>query len=332
MELLSIDNVECRGMEKAEFARISRETVGDVLIVASTQKKSFFDKSADASLVTACFDKTTDGKAKVGLTLAHKEDKLVITKIAGNSLAAGSDLTIGMNIVAINDEDAVGMSKEDALSRFAATRGLLTILAKRPVMAPGSFVTASIVKDSNTTSVGIRLGQDDGLVKITYIAPLLAASFTDLTEGMVVEAVNGVNCSTMKLKEVNALFAKSTSIITILARTTADISVGRASFKSTRSLASNRSILSRSSRGSARSVAYQERRESTGSSFASSASDPALFSAARAAPDGNDSATMDRVAPSPAKKTIVQHQQQRSSPVPALVAIESRDVDNSAWC
>ena len=328
MEILSIDNEECRGMEKAEFARISREAIGDILIVASTQKKSFFDKSADPSLVSACFDKATGGKAKVGLTLAQKEGKLVITKISGNSLAAGSDLTIGMNVVAINDEDAAGMSIEDALARFAATRGHLTILAKRPMMAPGSFVTASIVKDSH--SVGIRLGlNDDGLVTITHIAPLLAASFTDLAQGMVVEAVNGVKCSTMKLKEVNALFANSNSIITILARTTADISVGRASFKSTRSLASNRSILSRSNRESERSFASQESRESAESPFASNGNEPVTTSA-RAAPDGNDPATMDRVAPSPAK-TIV-HQQQRSSPVPALVSIESRDGENSAWC
>ena len=195
-------------------------------------------------------------------------------------------------------------------------------------MERGSLVTASIVKESPTASAGIRLGvNDDGLVCINHIRPLSSAAFTDLAEGMIIEAVNGFNCSTMKLKEVNTLFAGSKKVVTILARTTTDISVGRASFKSSRSLVSSRSILSGAS--------SRESRESAESSLISSGSDPALdipMMMSRAAPVSSrqDPALMDTVAPT-TSKTAPATLQRLASPVPQLVAIESRD-ENSAWC
>jgi len=290
MEICSINNEECRGMEKGDFANFVRQTVGDIVIVASTMKKSFLDNSADPSLVTACFDMT--GDTKVGLSMVKNGQDLVITKISAHSLAADSDLKVGHVIQQINNEDVANLTVEEAKAHFAEN-GSLTILAKRPFIEPGSLVTASIVKESASASAGIRLGKNDSdLVSIQHIVPLSAASFTDLMPGMIVEEVNGVSCKKMPLKEVNALFAKSASIVTVLARATSGVAVGRASFVSSRSLISGRSVSSR--RSSDASVASKESRESAASSTASKGSDPVLMKATVASSAPATSTTANR--------------------------------------
>jgi len=243
MELVSIDNKDCIGANAGNISNLLRESVGSITIVASTKQGSL-TKSGDkeVSLVTAMMEKSYQ-EERVGLGFVRKFDKLIITKIANDGLAQTSDLTVGMEVLSINNKDVTGMSSGDAAALLAESKGTLTILAKRPNVPPGSYVTAAITKDSPDVSIGIKLAVNGkGHIMVKDIVPQSPASFTDLEAGMLIKSINNYDTTNMAPKAVAALLTAPQSVVTILAQTTTVVAMGRASYHSMRSLTSGRSI------------------------------------------------------------------------------------------
>lgn len=240
MQLISIDNEEVDGASVLVVAKALKEAVGDVTIVAST-KEGGLSKLGDVSLVTAVIEKG-EKDARVGLTFVRKRGLLVITKIGEGTPAAETDLLVGMDVLSINNTDVSEMSSKEATLLLAEAEGNITILAKRPSLPPGSFVTAAIVKEEGG-SVGLKLvGLRGGGVMIKSVTPLSPASFTELEEGMVIKSINNTNTTQMDTKEVAKLLKADVKALTILAQTTKEVAMGRASFRSMRSLTSARSL------------------------------------------------------------------------------------------
>jgi C-terminal processing protease CtpA/Prc len=268
MELISVDNEDCRGTDPMIIAKILREApAGSITIVASTKAGPISKHGSDnnLSLVTAILEKG-DKENKVGLAFLRKRGQLVITKINSNTPAAETDLLVGMEVLSINNTDVGEISSTEASKLLANSEGAITILAKRPSLPAGSFVTAAIMKENPTTPIGIKLGgTKSGQVVIRSVTELSPASFTELEEGMIVKSINNVQTNGLSTKEVAVLLAECTTSITILAQTTQEVAMGRASFKSMRSLSGNRSYSDDTTIESTMSGDYTKRNSMMGS-------------------------------------------------------------------
>jgi predicted metalloprotease with PDZ domain len=245
MELVSIDNEDCFGANAMIVSKMLRDAVGKITIVASTKNGNLTksgESNADVSLVTAMLDKT-EKDTRVGLTIVRKFNKLIITKISEDGLAAESDLLVGMEVLSINNKDVSDMQSSEAGALLAEAEGTLTILAKRPNLPPGSYVTAAINKESSGASLGIKLGVTrSGEVVVKSVTLGSPASFTELEEGMLIKSINNVDTTKMPPRDVALLLKSPENPITILAQTTTVVAMGRASFTSMRSLTSARSL------------------------------------------------------------------------------------------
>lgn len=241
MELVSIDNEDCQGMSAIVIAKALKNAVGDITIVASTKHDGTSKLNESVSLVTAVINKG-EKDAKVGLSFVRKRGLLVITKIAEGSSAAETDLLVGMDVLSINNVGVAELSSKEASALLAEAEGNITILAKRPSLPPGSFITAAIIKEEGQP-LGIKLcGLRGGGVMLKSVTPQSPASFTELEEGMVVRSINNTDTTKSSTKEVAKLLGAQVKSVTILAQTTKEVAMGRASYRSMRSLTSARSL------------------------------------------------------------------------------------------
>ena len=243
MELLSIDNEDIKGMEPVKVAKILKFHQGKLSIVASTKEGPITkDGCKIVSLVTAVLEKT-EKESRVGVTFVRKGGKLTITKIAEDGLATESDLLVGMEVLTINNVDVTEMPASEAAALMTEPDGCIQILAKRPILRAGAYITAAIAKESPTASLGVKLGvTKSGTAVVKKIVPQSPASFTELEAGMVIKSIDNTETTKMPAKEVAKLLATDKLTITILAQLTAETAVGRASFTSMRSLSGAESL------------------------------------------------------------------------------------------
>ncbi|CAB9496639.1 PDZ domain (Also known as DHR or GLGF) [Seminavis robusta] len=245
MELVSIDNEDCRNMDALVIAKLLRDApVGNITIVASTKTGSITKHGNDnnISFVTALIEKGAVDN-KVGLAFVRKRGQLVVTKITEGTATADTDLLVGMEVLSINNNDVTEMPSGEAAKLLSEAEGTITVLAKRPSLPAGSYLTAAIIKETPETSIGIKLaGTKQGNCIIKDVVPQSPASFTELEEGMVIRSINNVQTKGMPTKEVAELLKANVTSVTILCQTTKEVAMGRASFRSMRSLTSARSL------------------------------------------------------------------------------------------
>jgi C-terminal processing protease CtpA/Prc len=233
MELLLINNKSCLGMLGVDCTKMISDAEGLLTIVAATPEDDPLVNSP--VYVTATLEKEAD--SKVGITLSRKQGKMVITGVAKGSLAADSDLKVGMEVLAIANINTTEMTIPDAASLLADAQGTLAILAKRPSSPPGSLVTAAITKESASQKCGVRLGLWNGKIMIKRIDAGSPAAKTDLEPGMLVKAINNVDCDHDQPNEAAKLLAAPERTVTILAETTADTNmISRSEMISVRSM------------------------------------------------------------------------------------------------
>ena len=243
MELLSIDNEDVKGMDPVKVAKILLQHQGKLSIVASTKEGPITkDGCKIVSLVTAVIEKT-EKESRVGVAFVRRGGKLTITKIAEDGLATESDLLVGMEVLLINNVDVTEMPASEAAALMTEPTGSVHIVAKRPILRAGAYITAAIAKESPTSSLGIKLGvTKSGTAVVKSITSQSPASFTELEAGMVIKSIDNIETTKMPAKEVAKLLATEKLTITILAQLTAETAVGRASFTSMRSLSGAESL------------------------------------------------------------------------------------------
>ena len=142
-------------------------------------------------MITATLEKKKGGK--IGLKLTSEAGKLWVTKIAegGAMDQAKTDLEVGMEVIEINGESALGMASTDAAKMMLDTDGTLTIKARHPL---GAFVCGTFTKSEPTTKVGLRLEDGGDRVMINSIREDTLAYNTELGGGMAIRLINNTDC------------------------------------------------------------------------------------------------------------------------------------------
>ena len=140
--------------------------------------------------------------SKVGLRLnLDAEKRLIVTRMAADSLFADSELAVGMQILSINGLDtSEDMSAEEATGLIKRIKGNLTLVAAPPAPEPEPEpepepVTVTAVKEHTSSKIGLRLGVSTANGKkliITRIADDSIFANTALQTGMVVLSINGL--------------------------------------------------------------------------------------------------------------------------------------------
>jgi C-terminal processing protease CtpA/Prc len=125
MSLISINGISMDGSTPILATTAIKETVGDIVILASTKQIPPFN------LVVAAANKEA-ADTKIGVSIGGtKGGNLVITKISDESLFAKSDLKVGMRIRAINNVNVDSRSPDDALLIIKLAVGPISILAQK---------------------------------------------------------------------------------------------------------------------------------------------------------------------------------------------------------
>ena len=220
MIIHSINNNLCAFMSPPEVSQTLVEAEGTVTILAEVPHPETGAPVTDAvSYVTASMQKNkTEGK--VGLKLGGRDSGIIITEIADGSLAASTDLRVGMEVLSINN---VGLTNEKvtvAASLLAGSQGHLTVVAKRPSLPAGALVTGALKRESVTVKWGVKLGFRGDNFVINGIYADSPAAATDLEIGMLVRSINNVDARTMKASDISKIFSAETLIMTIVAETT----------------------------------------------------------------------------------------------------------------
>ena len=216
MVVKSIDNVDVTGMDVTEAANLLINAEGILTILAETPKGRAGGAGASviSSLVTATALKS-EGESH-GVTLERKNGKLLVSKIEDTGTLFGTGLRLGMQVVAINNIDC-SMLSDSAANDLLTKDGALTILAKPVALPPGTLITAAFTKDSPASKVGLGLGKSNGVVVVTRVANGSPAATTGLEPGMVVRAINNIDCTKRSSEMAAKLLKESTGTISILA-------------------------------------------------------------------------------------------------------------------
>jgi C-terminal processing protease CtpA/Prc len=249
MMVHSINNTHCTDMSPGAVSKMLAEAEGDITILVQVPPvESAEGEEAPAatnpySLVTATMIKT-DAESKVGVTLLRKEEGagIFITKIAEGSLAESTKLKVGMEVLSINNVDVTDMDTRMAVD-LLAEQGTVTMIVKKPILPPGSLITAAMFKETPEQKCGVRLGVVDDKVVIKNIFVDSPAAETELEPGMLIKAINNVDCSEKTPYEVGELLATDELTVTILAEATAETNtVSRSKIMSVRQIETHASM------------------------------------------------------------------------------------------
>lgn len=215
MQVFMIGNATCVGLSPDRALDLIVDSTEDVVVVAGTP-------SGDATrrrLVVATLEK--DAKdAPIGLMFMRQDGKLKISNISEGSLAADSDLTVGLDLLSINNVDCTRKRVSEVNSLLEAADAPLIILAERPQITPGVYVTGTVFKESVDTLVGVTMLQQGDNVYFKYINPDGPVAETDLQVGMMIVSINNISCAGMSVKQVVTHLRSATHLLTVLAQTT----------------------------------------------------------------------------------------------------------------
>eukprot|EP00797_Seminavis_robusta_P009903 Sro171_g075800.2 n/a (1950) ;mRNA; f:61061-66910 len=216
MVVRAINNVDCTKRTSESAAKLLKESVGTVTILAEKPART----GADMTLPVACLFAVTFKKEKddkLGVKLNNQDGKLTVGSIGESSMVANTRLREGMEIVKINNVDSTAMSPTEAATLLSQAEGSVTILAKKASSPPGTIITATMTKENSDAKVGIGLGSFKGATVITNLKDGTLAAATDLEVGMVVRTINNVECSEIEVSEAAKLLKETEGMVTIVA-------------------------------------------------------------------------------------------------------------------
>jgi C-terminal processing protease CtpA/Prc len=152
-----------------------------------------------------------------GLKLARSASnkrRTVVSHLEEGGMAAVAGLKIGMFLLAINDVPIFSSSQapeEVAMSLIQQVREgtPVTLLVQDPPPVVPPVITGTVVKDTPSTKVGIRMRMHQNRVAIIGILEGSAAATlaTDLLAGMLIQSVNNIDCSEQTAEYVANLLA-----------------------------------------------------------------------------------------------------------------------------
>ncbi|CAB9500939.1 expressed unknown protein [Seminavis robusta] len=219
MELMRINNSTCSALSVESVAKLLHEAVGNVVLVAGLSKG--WNESGRRALVTATLERSPGNSDDLGITVRRDTDgKIVVDTIAEGSLAADSNLEKGMELLSVDNVPCQTLKALDVGALLSATTGTVTILAERPPVPKGLYVTAAVKKPTPQTKVGLTMTQRSGKVLIKAIVPESICASSDLGPGMWIKSVNGQSVTKATAATVARLLGAQTSLVTILAETT----------------------------------------------------------------------------------------------------------------
>ena len=152
------------------------------------------------------------------MALRYPRDGMFISQITPDGLIAGTPLKVGMEVLAINNVQCKGLSVEDAAGLLQDCDGALTVLARKPILAPSSLITAHITKDSSESKLGMNVAAAaDGSIVIKGIKEGSLASQTDLKSGMIVKSIDNIDTNGIDAVAAAKLLTGAVGILTIVA-------------------------------------------------------------------------------------------------------------------
>lgn len=136
-KILSINNSDCTDSIMSASHMIA-QCVGPVTVAVKVDH-------GNPSLVCAMIEKPHPD-ARVGISIALRNNDLVVTNIAPSGLVVNSLLSVGDRLESINDEDCSRMSIQEALAAIGSANRTLTFVARR------TSSTAMVVASSSQMS------------------------------------------------------------------------------------------------------------------------------------------------------------------------------------
>ena len=220
MIIHSINNKLCAFMSVHEVTQTLVNAEGAVTILAEVPHPEEDAPLAETvSYVTATMQKDeTDGK--VGMKFGERGSRIVITDIGEETLAASTDLRVGMEVLTINNVDLANEKVSVAAALLAATKGHLTVVAKRPSLPAGSLVTGALKRESTDIKWGAKIGFSGKNLVVKGIYADSPAAASDLEPGMLVRSINNVDAGVMKASNISEIFSNDSLLMTIMAETT----------------------------------------------------------------------------------------------------------------
>ena len=153
---------------------------------------------------------------KVGIRFASKSTggPVVIHSITKGGAFDGSELKAGYEVVSINGTSMAGKSHTDAVSMIKETVGEVTVTTS----APANLVTATVVKETQNTRMGIGIERLGSTFTVQTITEGGLFAKTDLKVGNEIISMNGVYPGGMTVKEaVSMLRSAGPGEVTIVA-------------------------------------------------------------------------------------------------------------------
>jgi len=213
-----INNADCAQLDSVQVGKLLGEAEGPLTIVAEVPRSTGHVTPDASPPVTATVFKEKDAKAGLALT-DTKSGKVYISRIKEDGLLASSDLRVGMEVISIDNHLCEGKTSADCSAILKEAEGYMTILAKNPVLPPGSFVTAVITKESADSKVGLKLGTVEGVVVVSAITEGSKAYYSELEPGMIIRSINNVECAGLTNADAAKLLIDAEGNLTILAST-----------------------------------------------------------------------------------------------------------------
>jgi len=213
----SVNNTLCSCLSPPEITKLLAEAEGTITILAEVPNGTDAPTADAVSFVTATMLKE-GSEGKVGLSLGRRGDDIVITRIADDSLAASTDLQVGLQLVSINNV-ILGNELEKAVALLKESNGPVMVVAKRMPLPAGSLITAAMKRESADQKWGVKLSFVGDKVVIGGIYADSPAAATDLERGFLVKSINNVDVRTLQPKDVGAIFAADTKTMTLLVET-----------------------------------------------------------------------------------------------------------------
>ena len=153
---------------------------------------------------------------KVGIRFASKSPggPVVIHSITKGGAFDGSELKAGYEVVSINGTNMAGKSHTDAVSMIKECVGEVTVTTS----APANLVTATVVKETQKTRMGIGIERLGSTFTVQTITEGGLFAKTDLKVGHEILSMNGVYPGGMTVKEaVSMLRSAGPGEVTIVA-------------------------------------------------------------------------------------------------------------------
>lgn len=210
----TIDNIDMSGMSLVDAANLLANAEGTITVAAEMPGD---DTKESAPTLIVAHAKTSKDE-KVGMALAQRSGVLYVSQLSDDGVMAGTALAVGMKIMAINNIPCGGMSVADAATLLKDAEGDLVVLAQKPVLAPGAFVTAAITKESVDTKIGLRLARSGNIIVVKSIAADSLASKTDLKPGMIVKSIDNNEVSGLDAASAGKLLTEAEGTVTVVAQ------------------------------------------------------------------------------------------------------------------